>query len=452
VDLKGTVFSEYGFTVMSSFESMSATLSPENWGIQQPVWAQRNYPCDNFIHAFFGKDHSNVSAVGASALQRQTWQCMIAQAFAQKQYTEALRSMNTVMTQFWQYNEIWPTGGWGSIEYGTPTVKGQVVGGRWKPLQHFLRRSVFATVGAGLMADGRCYVRNDGKTAFTGSLRLTLTRLSTGVAAWTSTQPLSIARGAHTVQWVCVKDAADVFEPATFPPQLTSETQGVCESKSFEPGYDYKNGQQNHGNATSPADCCAKCTVYAGFPKGAKCTAWTYAAGTCWFKTNSNGRRKEHKNVTSGSFVAPTPAPTPIPSAGGFNCTSWEKILADANCTNATCVFTADVLGSDAAATAAPLSSNQQLLLPPGDLKVANAAVKAVVGATNADGLIPVTVSANATALLVTLTTLAHGVFSDNVFLLTQHAPVELLFTPYGPADVATLRASLRIAHLAQYL
>ena len=48
--------------------------------------------------------------------------------------------------QFWQYNEIWPTGGWGSIEYGTP-VQGQVVGGRWKPLQHFLRRSVYATVG-----------------------------------------------------------------------------------------------------------------------------------------------------------------------------------------------------------------------------------------------------------------------------------------------------------------
>ena len=41
---------------------------------------------------------------------------MIAQALAHKEYTEALRSMNTVMVQFWQFNEIWPTGGWGSIE------------------------------------------------------------------------------------------------------------------------------------------------------------------------------------------------------------------------------------------------------------------------------------------------------------------------------------------------
>jgi hypothetical protein len=119
-------------------------------------------------------------------------------------------------------------------------------------------------------------------------------------------------------------------------------------------------------------------------------------------------------------------------------------------------VFNADVLDADTdaqSATRTPLSSNQQLLLPPGELEVVlDAAVTAVVGATNADGLIPVTVSANATALLVTLTTLAHGVFSDNVFLLTQHAPVELLFTPYGDPDPAALRASLRVAHLAQYM
>lgn len=70
--------------------------------MNQPAFADRNYPCDNFIHAFFGTDHSNVSAIGAAALQRQTWQCMIAQALAQKQYTEALRSMNTVLVQFWQ--------------------------------------------------------------------------------------------------------------------------------------------------------------------------------------------------------------------------------------------------------------------------------------------------------------------------------------------------------------
>jgi hypothetical protein len=217
---------------------------------------------------------------------------------------------------------------------------------------HFLRRSIFATVGAACLDDGRCYVRNDGKTAFTGSLRLTLTDIATGAAAWTSTQPLSIARGAHTVQWVCVQGAY----------------------------------------------------------------------------------------------------------APGINCTSWEDILTHAHCTKATCVFNADVLDSgdvsSAMTTPALLSSNQQLLLPPGQLQVnKNAVVTAVVGSPNADGLIPVTVSATATALLVTLTTLAPGVFSDNVFLLTQHAPVQLLFTPYGTdVDAASLRASMRVVHLAQYM
>eukprot|EP00040_Diaphanoeca_grandis_P027117 m.153638 g.153638 ORF g.153638 m.153638 type:complete len:1021 (-) comp30841_c4_seq6:84-3146(-) len=341
--LQGTVYSEYGFTTFSSFESMSATLSPENWGVNRPVWAARNYPCDNFIHAFFGTEHSNVSAVGEAALQRQTWQCMIAQAFAHKEYTEALRSMNTVMVQFWQYNEIWPTGGWGSIEYGTPG-KGQVIGGRWKPLQHFLRRSIYAIVGAACLDDGRCFIRNDGKTAFTGTFRITLIDLSTGNIAWAATQPLAIARGAHTVQWVCAK----------------------------------------------------------------------------------------------GMYG---------------NCTGWDQLIAEANCTRTTCVANFDVLSSDENRDL--LSSNQQLLAPPGDLKVvADAVVTAVVKSDtpNADGLIPVMVTSSATAVLVTLTTLASGVFSDNVFLLTPHAPVQLLFTPYGPANASELRASLRVAHLAQYL
>ena len=47
----------------------------------------------------------------------------------------------------WQLNEIWPTGGWGSLEYGTP-VKGQVIGGRWKPLHHMMEQSAYTDVTA----------------------------------------------------------------------------------------------------------------------------------------------------------------------------------------------------------------------------------------------------------------------------------------------------------------
>ena len=60
-----------------------------------------------------------------------------------------------------QLNEIWPTGGWGSIEYGTPGVPGQVVGGRWKPLHYFLRKSAFADVVAVCGKGGLCFVKND---------------------------------------------------------------------------------------------------------------------------------------------------------------------------------------------------------------------------------------------------------------------------------------------------
>lgn len=54
-------------------------------------------------------------------------------------------------------NEIWPTGGWGSLEYSQAAV-GSVLGGRWKPLHYFFRRTLFtdqfATCGATTPASG----------------------------------------------------------------------------------------------------------------------------------------------------------------------------------------------------------------------------------------------------------------------------------------------------------
>ena len=70
--------SEFGCVVMSSFESMSATLDPSHWGLHggeeadnctggwdktctgdNPM-AQRNYPCDNIIEAYFGGENQPV--------------------------------------------------------------------------------------------------------------------------------------------------------------------------------------------------------------------------------------------------------------------------------------------------------------------------------------------------------------------------------------------------------
>jgi beta-mannosidase len=147
-----------GATVFSSFESMSPTLRQEHWGVHggQPepktcmkkhpndvvcrsenVMSERNYPCDSEIIVYFGNTSGDLNATGESAFKRQLFYCMIAQALVIKQNIEETRSQNRFGTLVWQLNEIWPTGGWGSLEYGNPRFPGQVLGGRWKPLHHW---------------------------------------------------------------------------------------------------------------------------------------------------------------------------------------------------------------------------------------------------------------------------------------------------------------------------
>ena len=70
---------------------------------------------------------------------------MVAQMLVMKAEIEALRSQNVFGTVFWMFQDIWPTGGWGSVEYGS-RVPGQVEGGRWKPLHYSLRTSTYASI------------------------------------------------------------------------------------------------------------------------------------------------------------------------------------------------------------------------------------------------------------------------------------------------------------------
>ena len=82
---------------MSSWESMSATLKPEHWGLHGGMPAdncsgglpnaghrctggnpmsQRNYPCDSLIVAYFDTSSADLDAVGESAFKKQLWLCM----------------------------------------------------------------------------------------------------------------------------------------------------------------------------------------------------------------------------------------------------------------------------------------------------------------------------------------------------------------------------------------
>ena len=120
---------------MSSFESMSATLDPKHWALHGgspykrcEIWpcdganpmAERNYECTPLIRKWFGDIAAeSLNITGESSFKQQLYQCMVGQALEMKSNIEHRRSTNVFGIIVWQYNEIWPTGGWGSIEYGT---------------------------------------------------------------------------------------------------------------------------------------------------------------------------------------------------------------------------------------------------------------------------------------------------------------------------------------------
>jgi beta-mannosidase len=113
----GTYASEFGAVAISSFESMAPTLDPTNWGLHAPPMSQRNYAVDNFVTAYtniaWPQAFDNVT--GAAPFKKQLYWAMLAQAIWVKSDIEARRAQNTWGTITWQFNEIWPTGGWGSI-------------------------------------------------------------------------------------------------------------------------------------------------------------------------------------------------------------------------------------------------------------------------------------------------------------------------------------------------
>jgi len=67
--------------------------------------AQRNYPCDNIIIAYFGE--MDLTAVGEQAFKKQLYFCMLGQALLIKSNIETRRSKNELGIIVWQFNEIW---------------------------------------------------------------------------------------------------------------------------------------------------------------------------------------------------------------------------------------------------------------------------------------------------------------------------------------------------------
>lgn len=93
---------------------------------------------------------------------------------------------------------------------------------------------------------------------------------------------------------------------------------------------------------------------------------------------------------------------------------------------------------------------NFELLAPLWKVQLPPTTVTAAVGAPAADGTVPITLTASATALFVHLTTLAQGRFSDNSLILLPGNTV-VSFLPWGPLDVGLLTTSLRVEHVKMY-
>lgn len=84
----------------------------------------------------------------------------------------------------------------------------------------------------------------------------------------------------------------------------------ACSVSGFLNNTDFHDGQGlGHAPSSSAAECCTQCSSAEWSAKG--CKFFTFAAGTCWFKVDSNGVRTSVGSISGG--VAPLPPPPPPP-------------------------------------------------------------------------------------------------------------------------------------------
>lgn len=219
--------SEFGSSSMSSFESMSGTLAQSSWGLHggdkpsnctpdsgsfynkcsgRNAMAQRNWAADNLVWSYFGPALLNAS--GEVGFKGGLFQSMIAAALNMQSVVESHRSGNYLGAIEWQLNEIWPTGGWGSLEYGSTSSPGSLQGGRWKPMHYWFKNHIFADVMAACGFPYRskslaCFVSNQRPgVTFSGTLTLTKVDLASGVSSVWDELPISVPAGPGAVFWV----------------------------------------------------------------------------------------------------------------------------------------------------------------------------------------------------------------------------------------------------------
>jgi len=132
-------------------------------------------------------------------------------------------------------------------------------------------------------------------------------------------------------------------------------------------------------------------------------------------------------------------------------CNDWPTLLPNFGCSpsGTDCIALLTLTSPDASTVLAEnfiLLSAPYLLSFPAAPKVS----ASVATSPNSDGSVDINISTDATALFVTLTTLAEGRFSDNSIILTPGSQ-KLTFIPWKPLNLTLLTSSLRLEHMATW-
>lgn len=202
--------------------------------------------------------------------------------------------------------------------------------------------------------------------------------------------------------------------------------------------------------AGSKVDCVRACDT------DAACLGYTIIGDsyptTCWlYHAATSMRLYPTANWFQKPGLAPLPGPpppTPLPACSTWLDTpEWTSLGCDGD--GANCLLTLELLGADVRRA----SANVLPFQPPRAMRLAPAEVRVEVQEPRGE-VVPLRLSANATALYVTLTTLAAGRFSDNALLLpVGESSVEFIpWGTYSAEEHALLKASLRVEHLEQNL
>ena len=484
---EGWAKSEFGANGWPSFEGISVQLPPDQWSMDSPAAKQRNWNVSNLIDAFFGvKAAVAMHEVGDSAFKRQLYQSQIAQMLYLKTMIEGWRSTNVMLSIWWMYNEMWSTGGWGSVDYGSP-VPGQLEGGRWRPLHYEMRRSTFNDHMATCNTAGACFVTNDSPFPFQANAEIRLLN----VLAGTSTRlalalpdvqggdgsNISLPAGPKVSQWFCAstggtqmgqdQDAKSVDQEAPYthvggavPFNATSWNKAVrgsitgcevaCDGLPGCLGFTYG---EWHGT-----DCwlypASVVTELAASTKA----QWYQKPGTKTLPIVPMPPRPPHPPSPPHPpppHPTPPPPPAPFPEPPQLKCTAWnatsEWAAAGCDAVGSNCVLAITVRTR----SGTPQSWSVVPFLPPREMRMAPANVTWQVKSQGGAGVeveAEVELSSNATAMYVVLTSQAPGRFEDNAVLLEAGKPKAIRFVPWGPLDVALLRTTLRVEHLADDL